>query len=277
VGEKMSRRVDVKLRTAQLAIVVLVLAAWQYLPSVAFVRSAVKFADPFYISSPSLIARELATLATGGDGVKPIWPNLYDTVISSFLGCVIGLAAGGIFGLLLSHYDFLAKLFKPFVAAGNALPRIALIPIILLIVGPTLRMSVVSATLVVFFLGFYNAFEGGRSVPPEVLDNARVLKASSVQIMLRIRVPYVLVWTFAAVPNAIAFSITAVVTSEILTGIGGLGDLILIASTTLDATTIFALVTILAVIGSLAYMGAERFTHKVLHWYYQETRSSVNA
>jgi NitT/TauT family transport system permease protein len=190
---------------------------------------------------------------------------------------VIGLAAGGIFGLLLSHYDFLAKLFKPFVAAGNALPRIALIPIILLIVGPTLRMSVVSATLVVFFLGFYNAFEGGRSVPPEVLDNARVLKASSVQIMLRIRVPYVLVWTFAAVPNAIAFSITAVVTSEILTGIGGLGDLILIASTTLDATTIFALVTILAVIGSLAYMGAERFTHKVLHWYYQETRSSVNA
>ena len=148
-------------------------------------------------------------------------------------------------GLLLSESDFLERVFRPYVVALNAVPRIALIPIIVIIVGNNAKSSAVTSAIIVVFLVFYNAFEGGRSVPREMLQNATILGARRWSRMLRIRMPFVLAWTFATLPNAISFGLVGAVTAELFTGSGGIGQVLVQAVNTVDATLTFAVVVIL--------------------------------
>jgi NitT/TauT family transport system permease protein len=113
---------------------------------------------------------------------------------------------------------------------------------------------------------FFNALEGGRQIPAATVQNVKILGARGFQIMLHVRLPYVMAWTFAALPNAIAFGIVSVVTAEILSGGVGLGGLLSQAINTVDSTLTFAIVTILAVVGATAVIVASRLRVRVLHW-----------
>jgi NitT/TauT family transport system permease protein len=241
------------------------LALWQYLPQVGWVRDQVHWVDPFFISSPTRVYHELDHLFTGTHGPS-VWPYLVNTLKATFIGTIIGIAIGLIFGALLSDRPKLAQLVAPFITMMNSIPRIALIPIVVLIVGPTLTAAVVAAILVVTFIAFFNALQGGRSVPPQVLQNSMLLGANRRQIMFRVRFPYVLMWTFAAMPNAIAFGLLTVVTSELLTGSKGMGNLIFSATTNVDATLSFAVVIILAFVGTVVVSLSEQLKKKLLHW-----------
>jgi ABC-type nitrate/sulfonate/bicarbonate transport system permease component len=120
--------------------------------------------------------------------------------------------------------------------------------------------------LIVFFIGFYNAFEGGLSVPQDVLDNVSVLGAGQWAQMWRIRRPYVVGWTFAVVPNAVSFGLIASVTSEILAGNGGMGFLISQATTNLDASLAFAVIVSLSIVGILLTFITDKVRRKVSPW-----------
>jgi NitT/TauT family transport system permease protein len=246
------------------------LLLWQYLPQWGWARARVHWLDPFFISSPSLVYHELVGLfggkaGLGGVGLS-IWPYLWNTVKATLIGTALGLAIGGISGAVLSNSPWATYVLEPFVTMVNSIPRIALIPIVVLIVGPTLTASVVSAVLVVTFLAFYNALEGGRSVPAHVVQNASLLGASRLQVMLRVRAPYVLTWVFAAVPNAIAFGLLMVVTGELITGSKGMGDLILSATANADATLSISVVVVLSCVGLILVTCADRVKRTVLHW-----------
>jgi NitT/TauT family transport system permease protein len=185
---------------------------------------------------------------------------------ATFIGTAIGLAIGVLAGAVLSDNPRLAQVMAPFITMMNSIPRIALIPIVVLIVGPTLEASVISSVLVVTFIVFFNALQGGRSVSQTVLQNARLLGANRRQIMFRVRFPYVLMWTFAALPNAIAFGLLTVVTAELLTGSIGMGNLIFSATTNVDATLSFAVVVILSFVGVTIVALTEQLKRRLLHW-----------
>lgn len=241
------------------------LLLWQYLPDVNWVRRQVHWMDPFFISSPSRVYRELGHLFTGSHGPS-VWPYLENTLKATLIGTVIGLGIGLAAGAILSDNPRLAQVVGPFITMMNSIPRIALIPIVVLIVGPTLKASVVSAVLVVTFIAFFNALQGGRSVPQHVLQNARLLGANRFQIMSRVRFPYVLMWTFAALPNAIAFGLLTVVTAELLTGSKGMGNLVFSATENVDATLSFAVVVILSFVGVVVVSLTEQLKRRLLHW-----------
>jgi len=241
------------------------LLLWQYLPRVIWVRHQVHWVDPFFISSPSRVYRELVHLFTGTHGPS-VWPYLENTMKATFIGTAIGLAIGVLAGAVLSDNPRLAQVMAPFITMMNSIPRIALIPIVVLIVGPTLEASVISSVLVVTFIVFFNALQGGRSVSQTVLQNARLLGANRRQIMFRVRFPYVLMWTFAALPNAIAFGLLTVVTAELLTGSIGMGNLIFSATTNVDATLSFAVVVILSFVGVTIVAVTEQLKRRLLHW-----------
>lgn len=149
---------------------------------------------------------------------------------------------------------------------ANSVPRIALIPISVVIFGPTATASVVNVITVVFFVAFFNAFEGGRSIRPAVLENAQLLGASSWQLMRSIRLPRVLMWTFAAVPNAISFGLIVSVTTELLAGVRGMGVLLQSATTYLQTSLTFAIVILLSAMGLALYGGAVLLQRLVLRW-----------
>lgn len=251
---------------ARLAVLVAILAAWQYLPSVHWLSSRYRFLDPFFVSSPEQVSKRTWDLATADHGAISIWPYLWSTLWAAFIGFAIGMAIGFLIGLLLSNAPTLDSVLSVFIAAANSVPRIAIIPIIIVMVGPGATASVISVVVVVFFVTFFNAYEGGRNVPRPVLNNARVMQARAMMTMLHVRLPYVLQWTFAVLPNAVAFSLLIVVTSQILQGTGGIGALMLTAQNSLDTTTTMALVVYLSATGVLALRIAELAKRRLLHW-----------
>ena len=84
--------------------------------------------------------------------------------------------------------------------------------------------------------------------------------------MFKIRLPYVYQWVFAALPNAISFGLLVVVTTELLTGTQGVGSLLLLATTNLDATLTLALAFLLSMVGLILVSAADLLRGRVLHW-----------
>jgi NitT/TauT family transport system permease protein len=250
----------------RLVILAVVLAGWEYLPQVHAISNRIHWMQPFFVSSPSRIYTELRQLMTGSNGVPYLWPYLWRTLEGTLLGTGIGLVIGAILGAFLSNNDRLSRILSIYITVVNSMPRIVLIPIVVVITGPNLRASIVAVILVVTFLAFFNAFEGGRSVPKPVLQNAIVLKAKPRQIMFRVRFPYVLMWTFAVVPNAISFGLITAVTSELLTGPNGMGGLMMTATVNANSTLSFSIVVALSVIGVVLVTLADRVKRAVLHW-----------
>jgi NitT/TauT family transport system permease protein len=253
----------------RLALAVFLLACWQFLPQIKALQEFSPVFDPFFVSSPQRVVERLIDLATGSDGQPEMWSYLWATVKATLLGVLIGTALGAAFGLFLSNSRTAQEVLRPFMAFLNATPRIALVPIFVIIAGPTLTMTVITSVAVVFFLVFYNAQAGGGSVPGQVVQNARLLGATGAEVMWRIRLRYVLVWTMLSLPNAISFGLVAVVTAEILTGQVGMGRLLLNSITTVDATLTFAVVIVLAFVGVILVTAAEVGTRRALHWWTQ--------
>jgi NitT/TauT family transport system permease protein len=260
-----------RINLIRILILAVVLLAWQYLPQISALRDQSPLFNPFFVSSPDLIYHRFVDLLTGAHNQPKLWSYLSDTLQGTFIGVIIGTVAGAFAGLIFSNSPSLSRVLSPFVVMMNATPRIALIPIFVIIAGPTLMASVVTAVAVVFFLVFYNAFNGGVSVPLHTIQNARLLGASSFDIMRHVRLPYVLVWTFASLPNAISFGLISVVTCEILTGSLGMGRLLNISIQVADSTLTFTVVVVLTIVGVSLVTLSDLLKKKVLHWWHGET------
>lgn len=252
----------------QIGLVAVFLAGWQWIPAIPGATSVSPVLDPFFVSSPWRVVVELWERMTGvGNQPDLIWKPFFETLIPSLLATLISLGLGAAAGLVCSNWETIDRVAKPFLLAANALPRIVLIPVIILIAGGSVRSNITVGVLVVFFLVFWNAFEGGRSVSPEVMDNAKLLGAGSWDQLRIIRWPYVMAWSFAQLPNAITFGLTAVVTAEVFTGSSGLGQLMTIALNTANADLTMAVALLLGITGVLLVLLAGLLRDRVLHWW----------
>jgi NitT/TauT family transport system permease protein len=264
-GTKKRRRLRVM--GAQVAVLAAFLLCWQFLPEVGFISRSSHLFDSFFISSPKRVAVEIYDLATGTGGIGSIWSYVWPTIEASIFGTIIGLALGGVFGVLLSNFEFLDAVLRPFVVVANAIPRIALIPIFVIVFGLTLRTSVLNAVTVTFFVGFFAAYEGGKTIHRQVVQNAQLLGASNWKILVSVRSPIVIAWLMASLPLAISWAVVTVVTTELLTGFHGMGFLLQTASTEADASLTFAIVVYLAVVALIIVGIAEVLRRRVIHWW----------
>jgi NitT/TauT family transport system permease protein len=251
----------------QVLIVASALSAWQWIPTIHGAAKVSPVLDPFFISSPKRISIELYRLATGSDHTPTIWTPFKNSIVPAIIGTALALVVGVILGLVCSSWRFIDRVSRPFLILFNATPRIVLIPIIILVAGSSTNADVVVGFIVVVFMVFFNAFEGGKSVPPEVMENARIMGAGVWDQLFKIRLPYVLVWTFAILPNAVAFGLTAIVTAELFTGASGMGQLMITAVNTANSDLTFAVVIILAVAALVLITAAELLRKRILHWW----------
>ena len=251
----------------QLAVVAAILLLWQYVPDIPGIRSHVRFADPFFISSPSGVARELWLITRGAPNVPTIWAPLARTVVTALIGTAGACVLGAVLGLAVSSWVLLERVARPFLVLFNAIPRVAMIPIIILIVGASATADALTAFTVVFFLVFYNAAEGASSVPREMIQNAGLLGVSNLAIMWKVRWPYAMGWTWVALPNAIAFGLVGTVTAEVFTGGSGIGYQLSLAIGDVNAPLLFAIVVVLAFVGVVLSIGSRWLRLRVLPWW----------
>jgi len=250
----------------QVLIILAFIAAWQFIPEIKGARSLSPALDPFFISSPLRQVHELYRLATGADHTTMVWGAFRRSMVPAVVGTLIAIVLGAAGGLVCSNWLLLNRVVRPFLLAFNAVPRIVLIPIVIVISGPTATANIIVGVLVVFFLVFFSAYEGGTSVPDEIMQNMQILGAGPRDQLLLVRLQYVLTWTFAQLPNAIAFGITAVITAELFGGAQGLGALLLVAVQTANADLTVSVALILAFSSLILIAIASYIRGVVLRW-----------
>jgi len=253
--------------TIQIAIVVLVLLGWQLVPTIPGITKLTIFFDRQFVSSPTDIANAVVAYAVGAEKTTPIWTAIGETVKNALIGTLAGMVIGVVLGLLLSNDERLSQVLRPLIVASNSIPRIALLPLIVILVGPNSRTALFAAMLTGFFTVFFNAYEGGRTVPPQVVNNADVMGASGIQLMRHIMFPFVLAWSFATLPNAISHGLLAVVTAEVLSGTPGVGRFLTNAIVTANASQVFAIVVYISVIGLVLVAASDQLQRRLLHWW----------
>ena len=252
----------------QVLILAVVLVGWQYLTGIKAVSRTpgLYWIDPFFISRPSAIAERFVYLMSPRVRLT-IWQMALSTVQSTVWGFLAGVSTGFVAGLVLGRSDRLARVFQPYIVAFNSLPRIALVPLITMIFGFGLLAKIVLAWSIVFFIVFFNTFQGARSVDADLIHSARFLGASERQIMTSVIVPSALAWTFASLTPSISFALIGVV-GEFIGGEsgGGLGYLIIQSLGTLNAADMMVALFVLGAIGIVMALGIKQLEARLLQW-----------
>ena len=253
----------------QLAILVVLLAAWEWLTGIKAVSRTpgLYWIDPFFISRPSAILQRFVYLSSGQVRLT-LWQMALSTVQSTLWGFLVGVSTGFVAGLVLGRNDRLARIFEPYIVAFNSLPRIALVPLITMMFGFGLVAKIVLAWTIVFFIVFFNTFQGARGVDADLIHSARFLGAGERQIMRTVIVPSALAWTFASLTPSISFALIGVVVGEFLGGEsgGGLGYLIIQSLGTLNAADMMVALVTLGVIGIVMALGIKQLETRLLRW-----------
>jgi NitT/TauT family transport system permease protein len=231
------------------------LLAWQW-------GADAKLLDKFFFSRPSdVVARMWQWIASGS-----IWGHLAVTFTEALLSFAIGVCCGVLFGFLLARVPWMAALLDPYIKIANSLPRVVLAPIFLLWFGLGIWSKVALGVTVVFFIVFFNTYQGVREVDPVIVNNARMLGASERQLIRHVLVPSALTWIFSSLHVSIGFAIIAVVVGEYMGSSKGIGYTIAQAEGVFDTTGVFAGMAILAGVVLLVGEGVSRLERRLLRW-----------
>lgn len=197
---------------------------------------------PFFFSNPVDVVKQIVAWFASG----VIWKHLWVTLIESILAFVIGSIGGVLVGFWFARQPRTAAVFDPYVKMINALPRVVLAPIFALWLGLGIWSKVALGVTLVFFIVFFNVYQGVKEVSPTVLANARMLGMSERQLMRHVYWPSALSWMFSSLHTAVGFAVVGAVVGEYLGAAAGLGYLIQQAEGVFDVAGVFAGMFVLA-------------------------------
>lgn len=218
--------------------------------------------DPFYFSQPSQVAVRIASWFASGE----ILGHLQTTLIESSLALLIGSLLGLGIGFLLARVRFLADVLDPYIKVLNALPRVVLAPIFLLWFGLGIWSKVAFGVTLVFFIVFFNTYQGVREVDRVLIDNARILGAREGQLLRHVFLPSALTWIFSSLHVSVGFAIVGAVVGEYLGSSRGVGYLIAQAEGVFDTTGVFAGMAVLAAVVLVVDIVVHRVERYLLRW-----------
>lgn len=219
------------------ALAVALLAAWEFGAGQVF--------DDFFTSRPSKIWAAWWKWLLDGS----LWFNASSTLTSAALGFAIGGSVALGMGYLLGVNRYLSDLLEPFITGIYSLPKIALVPLLVLWVGVGRPLQLAIAGLVSFFLMFYNTYFGIRDVDRGLIDAMRIMGANRVDVALRVRLPAALVWVVAGLKISVPQTLVAVVVAEILASNRGLGHLVASNAAQFNTAGTFAALFSLLIVG----------------------------
>lgn len=244
---------------ARAATLVIVIGGWQLL-------TTWKIIDPFFFGQPSGIVAKLGSWVQHGTAYGTLGLQIWITMEEALLGFAAGVAGGVVFGILLGQVRFLSDVLGPYIKALNALPRIVLGSIFVVWLGLGTSSKVMLAAVLVFFVVFFNAFQGVREVDGNYVANVRVLGASRIQLVRTVVIPSALTWIIASLHTAFGFAIVGALVGEVLGAQHGVGLVIKTAQGNLDPNGVFAGMLVISVITLGAEYLITLLERRVLSW-----------
>ena len=253
------RRRRIVVNVLRIAIFVVIVGGWE-------LGARTKVIDSFFWGEPSGIWAQIVTWVTHGTAQGPLWQQIVVTLEETVLGFLIGVVLGVIFGIVLGRNQFLADILSPYIKAGNSIPRVVLGSIFVIGLGLGMQSKVALAVVLVFFIVFFNAFQGVREVDRNLMANARILGASQRQLSTEVILPSALTWIIASLHTSFSFALVGAVVGEFLGSTQGIGLLIQTAQGTFNANGVFAAMAILAVVALISEYLITALENRLITW-----------
>ena len=235
-----------RLRAFQVLLAVLLFVIWYVLTSPTLLPP-IYFAEAnqaaFFFGEPVKVFARLWQWFVSGEIYEHLWVTLVETLLAFLIGTVSGVAIG----LWLALSPTASAVLDPYIKAVNAMPRVILAPIFFVWFGLGIGSKVALGVTLVFFIVFFNVYQGVREVSPVVLANARMLGASPRQLLRYVYVPSAMSWVFASLHNSVGLAFVGAVVGEYLGSAKGVGYLIHQAEGFFDMNTVVAGIVLLAI------------------------------
>lgn len=244
---------------SRLLVLAVALAAWELFSDTVI--------DSFYISSPSQVGPMLWTWITDGT----LWYHARSTLWSAAVGFAVGGALAVVTGYAFAQWKLVANVLEPFITAIYGIPKIALIPLLIVWFGLGFQLQVTCVAIVTFFLMFYNTFFGIREVNQALIDQMRIMGANRWNVAVKAKLPSALVWVVAGLKVTVPQALIAVVVAEMLASNQGLGYLLTRSANQFNTTGVFAAIIVLVAVSFTVDRIVSRLTRRAMQW--KEARS----
>jgi NitT/TauT family transport system permease protein len=225
------------------------LVAWQHYPT-------------FFLPAPAQVWQRFLLLVHDGT----LASHILVTLVEVLAGLTIGLVAALVLGYVLAKSALLERILSPYIVASQAVPVVAIAPLLVVWFGFGELSKVLVCALTVFFPVLITTIVGLRSVDPDLRSLMRSLQSSRWQTFSMLEVPAALPILFGALKVAVTLAVIGAVVGEFVGADRGLGFLINLARGILDTPLLFVALFVLVIIALALYTVVTMLEYVVLRW-----------
>jgi NitT/TauT family transport system permease protein len=247
------KRLMLQRSTYPVAGLLAIIAIWQIYTSISGISRIV-------LPSPSDIV--LVSISRYGLLLKETWPTFIETLLGFGLALTIGIPLA----VCVANSRLLNLGLYPILVATQSVPKVAIAPIILVWFGLGIESKLALAFLVAFFPIVVDTAAGLRATPAGLLELARSLRASPLQVFLKVQMPAALPFMFAGAKVAITLAVIGAVIGEFVGSVNGLGNLLLTANSQLDGPLAWAALVWLSVLGIILFSAVAVAERLLMPW-----------
>ncbi|MDR0739119.1 MAG: ABC transporter permease [Oscillospiraceae bacterium] len=240
---RIKRKSSLKITLIRLSLILFFIIFWELSAKFSLV-------DEFLVSSPSRIFFTISNLAITGKLFEDIGVTLLETIVGFILGTLLGI----IFAVIIWWSDFVRKIIEPALIVLNALPKVALGPIIIVWIGANVRSIIVMALLVSVIISIINIVDSFKNTDKEKILLMKSFGASKYQILTKLILPASFSVLICTLKINIGMSLIGVITGEFLVASKGIGYLIVYGGQTFKLDLVMAGIVILSIIASSMYL-----------------------
>ncbi len=254
------------LRLWQIGILVLIFVFWHAMTTPGLLPTFMFDNDrqaAFFFGEPlKIFERIWVCFVTDAD----IYIHLYVTLAETLMAFGIGAASGLGAGLWLALSPMASAILEPYIKALNSMPRIILAPIFAVWFGLGMASKVALGVTLVFFIVFFNVYQGVKEVSPVVLANARMLGANKKQLLRHVYLPSATSWVFSSLHTSVGLAFVGAVVGEYLGSSRGVGYLILQAEGQFDINTVMAGILVLTCFALVLDAAVGKIEKRLMKW-----------
>jgi len=239
----------------QIGILVVFLGWWE-------IAARLGIIDSFILSQPSRIYQTFINMAQNN-----LFMHIGVTVYETLVGFILGVIFGTAFAIIFWWSNFISKVSEPYLVVLNSLPKIALGPVIIVIVGAGTKAIIFMALAISLIVTILEMLNGFRHTDKEYIKMAATFGATKRQIFTKIVFPYNITTLFNSLKINIGLSLVGVIAGEFLVSKAGLGYLIVYGGQVFKLDLVMASVIILSVVAALMYEGVVLLQNLVMKWY----------
>ena len=224
------------------------------------IASRLYWIDPLIFSSPLKIWDLLVENIRDGT----LWAHVYTTLFETVLGFIIGTVLGTILAAILWWFPFLSKVFDPYLVVLNSMPKVALGPILIVAIGPTMTSIVAMGVIISVIITTIVVYTAFREVDPNYLKVLQTFRATKTQTFTEAILPSSFPVIISTLKVNVGLSWVGVIVGEFLVSKQGLGYLIIYGFQVFNFTLVLMALVIIAIFATVMYKGVEILEKKLI-------------